>query len=61
MDITTQILQELSGPEFFAHWAAARDCLLRTPEGRPEHDEARVRYDAAAAEYRRRTDGEGHQ
>ena len=58
MDTSTQTLQELSDPEFFAHWSAARNRLARTPAASPEHDEARSRYDAAAAEYRRRIHGD---
>ena len=50
----TSDLQELSDPEFFAHWAAVRDGLFRTPKGKPGHPEIKARYDAVAAEYRRR-------
>jgi hypothetical protein len=57
MNASAEDLRELSDPEFFAHWAAARNRLSRTPKGEPEHSEVKSRYDAAAAEYRRRTDG----
>jgi hypothetical protein len=50
----TSDLQELSDPEFFAHWAAVRTRLFRTRKGKPGHSELRRRYDAVAAEYRRR-------
>jgi hypothetical protein len=47
-------LRELSDPEFFAHWAAVRDRLSRTPQGKPGHPEIKARYDAVTDEYRRR-------
>jgi hypothetical protein len=47
-------LRELTDPEFFAHWAAVRNRLFGTPKGRPGHGEIKGRYDAMAAEYRRR-------
>jgi hypothetical protein len=58
VNTSAEKLQELSDPEFFAHWAAVRNRVLSTPKGRPEHREVRRRYDAAAAEYRRRIHGE---
>jgi hypothetical protein len=61
MDTSTENLQELSDPEFFAYWAAVRSRLFSTPKGKPEHYEARRRYDAVTAEYRRRVDGDNHQ
>jgi hypothetical protein len=50
----TSDLQELSDPEFFAHWAAIRTRLFRTPKGKPGHPQIKARYDAVTAEYRRR-------
>jgi hypothetical protein len=50
----TSDLRELSDPEFFVHWAAVRNRLFRTPMGKPGHCEIKRRYDAVAAEYRRR-------
>lgn len=50
----TSDLQELSDPEFFAHWAAVRSRLFHTPKGRPGHPQIKARYNAVAAEYRRR-------
>jgi hypothetical protein len=50
-------LRELSDPEFFTQWAAARNRLFITPKGKPEHSEIKRWYDAVAAEYRRRIDG----
>jgi len=47
-------LRELSDPEFFAQWAAVRNRLFSIPKGKPEHCEIKRRYDAMAAEYRRR-------
>jgi len=47
-------LQELSDPEFFAHWAAVRSRLVCTPKGKPGHPQIKARYDAVKAEYRRR-------
>jgi hypothetical protein len=61
MDTSTENLQELSDPEFFAHWAAVRNRLFGTPKGKPGHCEIKRRYDAVTAEYRRRIDGEDHQ
>lgn len=58
MDTSTENLQELSDPEFFAHWAAARRRLVNTPKDKLGHCEVRRRYDAMAAEYRRRINGE---
>lgn len=50
-------LQELSDPEFFTRWAAARSHLFETPEGNPWHGEVKRQYDAMNAEYRRRICG----
>jgi hypothetical protein len=50
-------LRELSDPEFFTEWAAVRNRLSFTPSEKPEHREVKRRYDAIAAEYRRRMDG----
>lgn len=61
MDTSTENLQELSDPEFFAHWAAVRNRLLGTPKGKPGHCEVKRRYNAVAAEYRRRTAREDQQ
>jgi hypothetical protein len=54
-------LRELSDPEFFAHWAAVRNRLCGTPEGKLGHYEIKRRYDAVTTEYQRRIDGEDHQ
>jgi hypothetical protein len=54
MDSSTENLRELSDPEFFTHWAAVRNHLCITPKGRPGHSAIKRRYDAVAAEYRRR-------
>jgi hypothetical protein len=62
MDTSTENLRELNDPEFFAHWAAVRSRLVNTPKGKLGHWEVKRRYDAVAAEYRRRIgriDGEG--
>jgi hypothetical protein len=61
MDTSTENLRKLSDPEFFAHWAAVRSRLFSTPKGKPGHGEARRRYDAVTAEYRRRINGDDHQ
>jgi hypothetical protein len=50
-------LQELGDPEFFAHWAAVRERLIRTPKDSPGHPEVKRQYDAVTAEYYRRIDG----
>jgi hypothetical protein len=50
----TSDLQELSDPEFFAHWAAVRERLSRIPKGEPGHPQIKARYDDVTAEYRRR-------
>lgn len=50
-------LRELGDPEFFAHWAAVRWRLVRTPKSEPVYYEIKRQYDAIAAEYRRRIDG----
>lgn len=57
MDTSAENLKELSDPEFFAHWAAVRTRLFGIPKDNPEHYEVKRRYDAAAAEYRRRIAG----
>ena len=51
-------LREMNDPEFFAHWAAIRNRLIVTPTGSSKHSEAKRRYDAVTAEYRRRIGGE---
>ena len=50
-------LEELSDPEFFTRWAALRNRLILMPKSKPEYREMKRRYDAMAAEYRRRIDG----
>jgi hypothetical protein len=50
-------LQELSDPEFFVKWAAVRNSLFSVSKGKPGYCEVKRRYDAVAAEYRRRIDG----
>jgi hypothetical protein len=54
---TEHDLQELADPEFFSHWADVRNRLALTSPGSTEHAEIKRRYDAVAAEYRRRIDG----
>jgi len=53
----TYDLRELSDPELFIHWATVRNRLFYIPVAKPEHHEIKRRYDAVAAEYRRRIDG----
>ena len=50
-------LQELSDPEFFAQWAVVRNSLFSVSKGEPGYCEVKRRYEAVAAEYRRRIDG----
>jgi hypothetical protein len=50
-------LRKLSDPEFFTQWAAVRNRLCRTTEGKAEYRETKQQYDAVAAEYRRRISG----
>ena len=50
-------LRKLSDPEFFTRWAAVRNRLVQTPEGKPGHSEIKRKYEAVTAEYHRRIDG----
>ena len=51
-------LRKLSDPEFFTQWAAARSRLFHIPKGKAGYGEAKIQYDAIAAEYRRRISGD---
>jgi hypothetical protein len=51
-------LRKLSDPEFFTRWAAVRNRLVQTPEGKLGHSEIKRQYEAVTAEYHRRIDGE---
>jgi hypothetical protein len=47
-------LTELDDPALITHWADVRRKLALTPKDDPNHAGAKLAYDAALAEYRRR-------
>jgi len=55
MAMDTTDLAEMDDPALITHWAAARSKLALTPKDSPRHAAVKAAYDAALAEYRRRT------
>ena len=50
-------LWQMTDPEFFAHWAAVRNCLILSTADSPQRSEIKRRYRAVVSEYRRRING----
>jgi hypothetical protein len=50
----TSDLTELDDPAFITHWAGVRGKLALTPKDDPSYAEAKLLYDAALNEYRKR-------